>query len=195
MRHVIPTLAFTLALGACGAPVAEEAPAAASFETNYTVISEDSHIRFSAVQEGTDFEGRFSDFDAYIFHDPAAPETSRVRVSIPLAGVEAGSTDRNSTLPGEAWFDRKRFPVAIFEADGFTATSDGFVTTGTLSMKGVSAEVELPFTLTEEDGRTVMSGSTVIDRTDWNVGAAPWNTDEYVSRAVELDLRVVATKE
>ena len=194
MRHVI--LASCLALSACGSPAPDVAPAAAaSFETNYTVIPEESHIRFSSVQEGEPFTGEFTEFDARIFHDPAAPAESRVRVSIPLAGVRAGSSDRDGTLPGEPWFDRRRFPVAVFEADGFTPTDEGFVTTGTLSMKGASAPVELPFTLVEEGGRTVMSGRTTIDRTDWNVGAAPWDTDEYVSRDVALDLRVVATRD
>ncbi len=192
MRHVIPTLAFAVLLGGCGAPTAEIVPAAA-FETNYTVIPEESHIRFSSEQEGEPFTGEFTEFDARIFYDG---DEIDVQVLIPLTSVRAGSTDRNSTLPGPAWFDVKAFPVAEFRATELspTPTRDGkLIALGTLTMKGISADVSLPFRLTEENGRTVMEGQTSIMRTDWNVGAAPWDTDEYVRRQVDLDVRIVAT--
>ena len=39
-------------------------------ETNWTVIPEESHIRFSAEQQGKNFEGELSEFEASILFFP-----------------------------------------------------------------------------------------------------------------------------
>lgn len=195
MRFVI--LASALALLACGGeappPVQEAATTAPTFETNFAVIEADSEIRFSGTQEGEPFEGRFTAFDADIRFDPDDLDGSRVRVSVPLASVDGGSTDRTSTLPDAVWFDVRTFPTALFESEDIAATTDGYVANGTLGLKGADAPVVLFFTLEEDaQGRTVMRGEAELDRTDWNVGAAPWDTEEYVGHAVTLDVVVVA---
>jgi len=63
---------------------------------------------------------------------------------------------------------------------------------GALSLKGVSIPVDLPFDLALDDNKAVMTSSYEMDRTKWDVGAAPWDTDEWVSRTVMLDIQVTA---
>ncbi|MEM7669602.1 MAG: YceI family protein [Pseudomonadota bacterium] len=193
MRSVIPLLALTLV--ACSSPdsAPNEPEAVLDFEPNYAVVMEESALRFSGTQEGSPFEGSFGEFDADIRFDADDLDSSQVRVSIPLASIDAGSGDRNSTLPDAVWFDSRNFPTAVFESDDISRDGDGYVANGTLSLKGAEAPVPLFFTLEEDArGRTVMRGDATLDRTDWNVGASPWDTGEYVGHAVELDVVVVA---
>lgn len=161
---------------------------------NWDILPEASHIKFTAQQEGAAFTGEFSEFTGVIAFDPDTPEDGYVKISIPLGSVDAGSKDRNSTLPGKVWFSTKAFPTAVFTSDNIARDGDGYLAKGELTLKGQTAAVELPFTLTLEGDRAVMTGDVVIDRTIWNVGSDPWNTDEWVSRGVKLDIQVTANR-
>lgn len=168
-------------------------------ETNWTVLPDESYIKFSALQKGETFEGEFTDFEAAILFYPENLSESSVIVSVPVKSVEAGNKDRNETLPAKAWFSAKAYPVATFKSGNFTETGDGgYLVKGSLSLKGITRDVELPFTLSpdpsETDETTIMSGTMALDRTDWNVGEDPWNTDEWVSKNITLDIRVSATR-
>jgi len=198
---------FTLALSACGNANSTEAqltqnnigevvPESASESVigNWDIIKEASHIQFSALQEGESFTGGFEDFTGEIYFDPDALDAANIRIEIPLASVDAGSNDRNSTVPGKVWFSTKAFPVAVFETQTVNSNDAGYVADGTLTLKGTSQPVQLGFDLEIEGKQAVMTGQAEIDRTLWGVGAAPWDTDEYVSKTITIDVKVTATR-
>jgi len=159
---------------------------------NWIIRPESSHIQFSALQEGVDFTGAFGKFSGVIQFDPNAPEDGAVRIEIPLRSVDAGSKDRNSTLPGKIWFSTKKFPQAVFTSNDIAYAGDGFLAKGSLELKGMSIPVDLPFSLSIDGNHAVMRGETLIDRTDWNVGSAPWDTDEWISRSVKINVKITA---
>jgi len=198
LKLTIPSVITLLALSitACSeARTADDIQAAADVVVgNWDIQAEGSHIRFTAKQEGTPFTGAFERFSGVIDFDRNAPETGSVRISIPLESVEAGSNDRNSTLPGKIWFSTKKFPEAIFTSTDISAAGEAYVAKGELSLKGVSVPLELPFSLDIEEGIAVMTSRLQIDRTLWNVGSSPWDTDEWVSRAVDLEIQVTASR-
>lgn len=188
-----------LAAAACSqANSADQAPATtiepAALATSWNIQAEGSHIRFSAKQEGETFTGAFNDFTGTINFDPETPGTGSVTISIPLKSVDAGSNDRNSTLPDKVWFSTKKFPTATFTSSDISAVDAGYLAKGQLTLKGQSVPIELPFALAIDGNTAIMTGTTKMDRTKWGVGAAPWDTDEWVSRNVDLDIQVTATK-
>lgn len=195
----------TLMLIACGPSQevgdasAQDVSTAADHETNWTVIPEESVMKFSALQQDKAFEGQFKDFDAAILFYADNLDASKVTVTVPIMSVDAGDKDRNDTLPAKAWFSAKTFPVAIFSSDNISETGDGtYLAQGSLTMKGLTQDVSLPFTLSPADAdsgeTTVMTGSMLLDRTDWKVGEDPWDTDEWVSKAITLDIQVKAMR-
>ena len=192
-RPLLFSAAITLGLSACSeASSADPIPAVEEAAGNWAIQPEGSHIRFSAKQEGEAFTGEFQSFSGVINFDPSAPQNGSVRITIPLKSVEAGSNDRNSTLPGKVWFSVKAFPNAVYTSSNITAEGSGYIAQGELTLKGVSVPLALPFSLDIQGGTAVMTSTVEMDRTDWSVGAAPWDTDEWVSKAVTLDIQVTA---
>lgn len=191
-----PLTAFALCLSACSeANSADQTSQTANVvaETgNWDIQADGSHIRFSALQEGETFTGEFQEFSGLIRFDPQNPETGSVKIEIPLKSVDAGSKDRNSTLPDKVWFSTKKFPIATFTSTDISTAAESYLAKGELSLKGVSVPIELPFDLVVEGKKAVMTSTYEMDRTKWNVGAAPWDTDEWVSRSVTLDIQVTA---
>ncbi|MGJ8560226.1 MAG: YceI family protein [Litorimonas sp.] len=192
MRFVI--LLSALLFSACGGDVAEPERVRPVFETNYVVAQDESRLGFAATQEGVVFVGEFTEFDALISFDSEDLERSRVWVAVPIASFEGGSTDRNSNAPSNIWFDAQKFPVAIFETQSIRADGDAFIANGTLAMKGQTKPISFPFTLEETNDRAVMTATFPVNRTRWNIGQEPWNTEDYVGLDVILDIRVVADR-
>ncbi|MEP1230230.1 MAG: YceI family protein [Litorimonas sp.] len=160
---------------------------------SWQVNSEASHINFTAMQEGEPFEGGFENFVAEIKFHPDVLEESFVKVTVPISGIDAGNADRNSTIPGKVWFYVKNFPDAVYTASSFKASGDGsYEAIGELMMKGVSVPLTLPFTLEIDGDEAVMRSTLDINRNDWNIGEKPWNTDEWVSTGVTLDILITA---
>ena len=195
MRYVTLS-ALALLLTACGggepaiAPQVELAP----IEISHVVIPEQSAVTVSALQQGERFTGTIRAFDADIAFDPDDLGSSQVRVRLPLASLDLGNADRNDAVPGKVWFNTKLHPVATFESTRIRRDGAGYVADGELTMKGLRRAVSLPFTLEERGEQTVMRGSVELDRTEWNLGEAPWDTEEWVGHAVRVDVGVVAER-
>ena len=196
MRSVILiSLLFLSALSLSGCsgeePIVDDRP---TFTPNYTVVADESRLGFSATQEGVGFTGEFTEFDATILFDPASLETSQVWVMVPLSSFDGGSTDRNSNVSSNIWFDSKRFPTATFKTDSLRADGDAYLANGTLTLKGLTKPVAFAFNVEETDGLAVMTAEFPVNRTRWNIGQDPWNTEDYVGLNVMLDIRVVAER-
>lgn len=197
--------AFTLGLLACGqngavstASAQDVTEAQAVVSNSWRVISEKSHIKFTAEQGGKPFTGEFDMFEAKIDFDPENLASASVVVTIPLAQVDADDSDRNSTLKSKAWFSSKKFPEAVFKSSDFSTLEDGrFLAKGDLSIKDISVPLEFPFSL-EIGEEAIMTAQLPIDRTAWNIGEDPktskdW-TSQQISRDVLLDIQVTATR-
>ncbi len=162
---------------------------------HWAVDMANSHLKFSALQEGEPFDGAFESFSADIQFHPNNLAGSSVKVTVPISAINAGNTDRNSTVPGKVWFSVKKFPNAVYTASSFKSTGDNsYEAVGELMMKGVSVPLTLPFTLEIDGDKAVMRAKLEINRNDWNIGEKPWNTDEWVSTSVGLDIQITAAQ-
>jgi len=187
---------LAISLSACSQASSADTVPAASAEMaagNWDIQPERSHIQFTAEQEGKPFTGEFGEFSGVIDFDPAAPEAGSVKITIPLKSVDAGSGDRNSFLPETIWFSTKAHPMAVFTSSDISAKGDGFIAKGELTLKGVSVPLDLPFDLELNGDIATMTSNIKMNRLKWNVGAE-YSTDQYVSKAVKLDIKVTAEK-
>jgi len=159
----------------------------------WSVIKEQSHVKFTASQQGDEFTGEFKTFDALINFKADDIENASVTATIDIGSVAAGSKERDSSLPGKEWFSVKKFPQAVFESNDFIKTGENsYEARGALSMKGKSQPLTLPFTLDISGEKAEMTGKVEIDRTLWEIGTGAWSTDEWVSTKVTVDVKVSA---
>lgn len=156
-----------------------------------------SSIRFAfTVDDGAGesrFEGRFTRWRADIRFDPNNLDASEVTVTIETASADDGVATHNSYLPQEPWFNAAQFPSAAFTASTFRRTESGYEARGRLTIKDRGRDVALPFTLTINGDRAVMSGQLAIDRRAYDIGVRT-EADEMVSREVQVNVRLEATR-
>jgi polyisoprenoid-binding protein YceI len=182
MRYAHLTAVFLIALFFCGSSEAKE-----------WKIDPSSRLTFTGSQGGEAFHGSFSSFHAKVDFDPAHPETSRIDVTIDMASAKTGDKQRDESLPLKDWFDSKNFPQAEFHASEVQKLSDTqFEAKGKLTIKSITKDVVLPFTLKPERDVTRAQGELVIDRTAFNVGTGEWLSEELVGHKVTIGVDLVA---
>ena len=184
-----PALALAMALQAVVLPVAA-LPAAAG---EWVVIPARSAIRFSGVQVGAPFSGRFERFEATVDFDPEKPEAGHALVLIDLSSARTGDVQRDEALPQKDWFDVKSASQARFEASRFVGKGGGdYEAVGTLTIRGVSWPLALPFHLSLDQGQAHATGHVGLVRTAFGVGQGAWASGQWVGLDVGVDIDLVA---
>ncbi len=190
-RPLLPAAAIAvLAAGLAFALPVSGAWAADSWETN----PETSTIAFTGTQMGASFDGTFKAFSADISFSPDDLAGSRIAVTIAMDSAYTGSADRDSQMAKADWFDVDAFPEGTFVAETITADGDGYLADGTLTLRGESLPVSLPFTVAIDGDTAVADGQVTIDRTKWGVGQGEWASGEGVGKEVTITVHVEAAK-
>jgi len=163
--------------------------------TEWAVDPVKSSLGFTGAVSGKSFDGSFKSWQAEIAFDPANPAAGHAKVTIDMASAGTGDRQRDASLPESDWFAVKKFPQALFEANGFKALGgDRYEAAGTLTIRGVAKNVTLPFTLDIAGDEAHAKGKLDITRTDYGVGQGEWVTADTVALGVSIGFDLVAKK-
>jgi polyisoprenoid-binding protein YceI len=171
------------------------AASSAARAAEWTVVPGESALTFAGVQTGEKFTGRFGKFGANISFDPDRLDDAKVAVTVDIASAATGDRQRDTAMPSKEWFDAGSFPQARFESRKVVRTAAGYEATGDLTLRGVTREIHLPFTL-EIDGRKARAkGHVDLKRDVFGVGQGDWATGDWVALdvAVDFDLKAERT--
>lgn len=168
------------------------APAAAS---SWAVVPAQSSLGFSARWNGDLVQGNLPRFSANILFDPARLSDARVDAIIDLASATTTDKTVNGSLPGSDWFDVKKAPTARFQAANFAQVKPGqYVAKGTLTMRGISVPVTMPFALAITGNTAVMTGQASLDRRSFKIGMDSDAEGAWVSFAVPVKVKITAIR-
>lgn len=152
-----------------------------------------SKLSFAAQQGDETFAGGFKKFSADIRFSAEDLANSKITVTIDTGSIFAGSDERDAALPGAGWFDVNRFPQAQFVTQSITATGlNNYVATAKLTIRDVTQDVKLPFTLTQQDGKTRANGSIVLQRNIFGIGQGEFLSDGWVKYPVTVRIDILA---
>lgn len=174
------------------------AAASGTGEATGSAASGTLHFRF--VQAGATTTGSFDRFDVTLTTDAdGAPRT--LAVTVDVASLDTQDKDRDEALRTAELFDVKQFPRATFAAGSVRRTADGrYEAPGKLTIRGVTRDVVLPFTLTPVPGAAApawqLTGELPIRRLDYGIGQGEWRSTEMVGDAVvvEYSVKLTATR-
>lgn len=173
--------------------LAAAAPVAAQ---QWVPVPAQSSISFSPEWNGAKVDGRFPRFSANIRFDPAKLAEARVDATIDLAAATTPDKTVNGSLPGSDWFDVKKSPTARVQLTSFTAAGKpgAYVGKGTLTMRGLTLPITLPFTLVINGNTATMAGGTVLDRRAFKIGMDSDPGATWVGFKVPVAVKIVAIK-
>ncbi|MFD2739892.1 cytochrome b/b6 domain-containing protein [Sulfitobacter aestuarii] len=154
-------------LGSNGESNAPAAPALAEVSSDWQVQS--GSIEISVQQFGSAVSGSFEDWTAAIsFEEVATGETAgHVTTTISIPSLKLGSVTEQAM--GADYFDAQSHDTAIFDAT-IVKGNEGYVATGTLTIKGNEIPLEMPFALTLDGDLAQVQAELVLDRRHFGIG-------------------------
>lgn len=189
--------AFTAALLAAliAAPSARAADTpgpAPSAPMSYGLLAAQSSLTYTFLQAGARARGRFRSFA--VNFDPA---TGRLDVVIDVRSLDTGDAQRDGILAGSDFLDVARFSQPRFTATRIERTAAGYRASGTLTLRGVSRPVTVPFTwrIATLRGSPVghLAGEMTLRRLDFGIGQGQWRDTQWLGNEVTVGYSLVLT--
>lgn len=163
--------------------------------THWNVDYSKSKLGFTVLWSNEPFSATFRSWKADIDFDPNAPHLAHATVTVNLASEASDEPDFDDGLKGAEGFQISQFPVARFVTTAFAhEIGTEYVATGNLSLKGITRQIALPFSLTISGNTAHMKGTAQVLRTDFAVGLGPWAAPSPVSHDVTVTIDLTATR-
>lgn len=168
------------------------APAASASATAGTWQVTEGALGFTVQQMGAAVAGSLPNWTAEITFDetPVDGRNGHVKVMIDTTTLTLGSVTEQAKAAD--FFDVANHPNAVFEADILPAAS-GYEAKGTLTLRGVSVPVTLPFTLDLQGDTARMTGGLQLDRRDYGMGTS-YGDEKTVGFGVDVAVSLTATR-
>jgi polyisoprenoid-binding protein YceI len=165
----------------------------------YTIDGAHTSANFAVKHLGlSTVHGRFTQVSGTIVYDDKTPENSSVTAVIKSASVNTDIAQRDEHLRSDSFFDAAKYPEIRFQSTSVKKVGgDKYIAVGKLTIRDVSRDVEIPFTLAQGKGpkgesRLGVDGALQINRFDYHVD---WDkTGTLVGKDVNLELEVEAVK-
>lgn len=146
--------------------------------------------------------GKFADFSGTILYDETDVTKSSVSVTIKTASINTGNPQRDADLKSSNFLEVTKYPEITFQSTRIEKRADGYVAVGMLTMRGVSKEIALPFTITGKikdpwgKERIGVDAGVTLNRQDWQISYSKTmdNGGLIVGNDVKIELNVEAAK-
>lgn len=147
-----------------------------SAEEKYQIDTVHSSVAFSVRHMViSDVKGEFNKFSGTIMFDKDNVGNSSVNVTIDAASIDTDNEKRDGHLKSADFFDVQNHPNITFVSKNVKKGDDGYIAVGDLTIRGVTKEVGIPFTVAgpiiDSGGnkRIGANGELTINRQDFGV--------------------------
>ncbi len=166
---------------------------------NWSIDPSHSSIDFKVRHFFTPVSGSFEEYNSEIYFNPEDPKNSTIDVTIMVKSINTENEKRDGHLMSGDFFGADEFPSINFKSSDIEKTGENeFIAHGTLTIKDVSKEFDLPFTLlgvaenafNSEKLVAGISASAKLNRNDYGVGTGDWVSDAVVGDEVSIEINL-----
>lgn len=146
----------------------------------------ESEIRFQIKNAGLTVTGTLAGLEAAIQLDPAHPEQARVQASVQVSSLQTGISLRDKHLQKPDYFDAAQHPTITLRSKAIRPMGAGrYEGTFDLTMKGITREVKLPFTVSAAHE---LRGQLEVNRLDFGIGKKSLLLSDNVAISIRVKL-------
>ncbi len=183
MRLLLSVLALILSTAAWAGP-----------NNPWTIDPAKSRIGFSVEQHGKLVSGRITSWTGTIVLEPNDLANARIDIRMDMRSASAGTKDIDEVMLGSNFLDAAHAGEARFTSSSISRRGDDYAAQGKLTIRGVTRDVALPFSLKIQNGQASARGRLTLKRLDYGIGRNEWAATTYVADDVTIDITVVASR-
>jgi polyisoprenoid-binding protein YceI len=140
--------------------------------------------------QAEDFSGKFSNLKGRVSLSLDSNKVNGFDLVIDVNSLELEIPGMTKHAKSSDFFDVTSFPTITFFGDSVTNSSDSYTVHGTMTSKGTSKAMSIPFKISEVKGETFTINATFkIIRSEFQIGAA-----DAVSDEVTINTKLLAKK-
>jgi len=158
--------------------------------TRWNADAANAQINFVVGGPFGKVHGKLGGLKSAIQFDENNLTASSFSASVDPKSINTGIGLRNHDLQKEKFFDSDKYPIISFHSEKIQKTGTAYNAIGSLTIKGVTRPVQIPFTFTEKGNSGLFKGSFTIHREDFGVG----NKGGSVGNDVDINLEVPVSK-
>lgn len=171
---------------------------------SWNVDADHSSVEFSIKHLFSNVTGRFGKFEGDLKFDPNNLKGSSADFTIYVKSINTHNDKRDSHLKSDDFFDAEKHPTIIFKSKKFFSNGkDSYVLHGDLTIKGITKQVAINFNVEGVmdspwvEGVEIMgiTGTTTIDRGDFEVGSGSWAATATVGGKVDITIHLEVDRE
>jgi polyisoprenoid-binding protein YceI len=168
--------------------------------TKYDTDVAHSNIGFSMPIMGglSNVRGKFTDFNVAIVYDDADETKSSVNATIKATSIDTGIERRDAHLRTADFFDVEKFPEITFASNRIEKKGKQLIAHGTFTMRGITKEIALPFTINgvvkdPKTGKSTLglTARTTVNRRDYGINFSRPDNPNFLGDQVEIELNIV----
>ena len=143
-----------------------------AFGVQAQVINEEkSMVKFELSNMGIrTVEGTIKGMKGKIVLNEDNLKNATIEASVDVNTINTENKKRDDHLKNEDFFEVEKYSTIKFISSEVVADEDSFIAIGTLTLKGVSKKVNIPFQINRSEGKRILEGSLTINRKDYQVG-------------------------
>jgi polyisoprenoid-binding protein YceI len=147
-------------------------------------------VTFKTRNAGIPVTGSLSDLHASLCFDPARPTESTLTASVAASSIRTGLSLRDYHLRSKNYLYADKYPRLLMQSKQIRAVGkNNYVGVFNLTMRGVTRELEVPFSFSQQGTLVTFKGTFALNRSDYGVGGSSLVLDDKVL----IDLEVTAT--
>jgi len=150
--------------------------------------TEKSSVSFNIKNFGKKIDGSFGGMKADIKFDEKNPGKSSFSGSIQVNTISTGIKKRDKDLMSDHYFAADKYPTINFKSNSAAKTASGYVTKGSLTIKGITKEITIPFTFNNMGDRGEFIGTLSLNRHDYNIGGNTKVMGDNVDIQIKADV-------
>lgn len=167
-------------------------PFSMAFAQNYAPVEQGSTIEFKVTHQvifKSTVTGTFTGIKGTIVFDPNNLSACSFNVSVNVNTINTGINMRDNDLRKEKYFNQQKYPLITIRSQSIAkgAGNNKYILSASLTMKGVTKKISVPFTAVTANGGYHFNGHFELNRLDFNVGP-----DNSIDKSVAVDLFVIA---
>ena len=142
--------------------------------------------------------GKFTDFTVTLINDEKDIRKSTVSVMIKTASINTGIAARDNHLRTADFFDAEKYPEITFKSSSIVKKGKQLIAVGTLTMRGVSKEISLPFTIINPNKNAAgdkmnlgYAARITLNRRDFGINWEHKSVPNFIGDTVEVELELM----
>ncbi len=147
-------------------------------------------VKFIIKNAGLSVDGTFEKMSAVVLFDETNISQASILGQVEVGSINTGISMRDRHLKKSEYFYEEKFPTIFIKSNALEAKgSQQFAGQFMLTMRGISKNIDIPFTFMTKGNNANLLGQFTIDRRDFKVGGSSFLMADNVKVVIELKLK------